>query len=62
MVVLVLETFHVFPLVLSPHKIMLLVLDAILLIKFSHREVVWPISDVSFASHSTLFDAGTNFN
>ena len=62
MVVLVLESFLVFPLALNPHEIMLLVSDAILAINFSHSEIVWPISDVSFASRSTLFDTGTNID
>ena len=62
MVMPIFDSFPVLSLAFDPHKIIFLVLDAIVLIDFSPSEAIWPIPNVPIASRSTLFDPGTDFN
>ena len=55
---LIFKSLLTLSLAFNPHKIMLLVSDAIVLVDFSPSEAVWPIPNVPKASCSTLFDPG----
>ena len=55
---LIFESLLILSLAFDPHKIMLLVSDAIVLVDFSPSEAVWPIPNVPKVSCNTLFDPG----